>query len=487
MRNNWKVNIAPKAAGGKSLDAAWDAALEQGYVGEWSSSKKAGRSFKLEALKAITSPAEPAGMELVLYPTVAFRDGSLGNVSWLHELPDPVTKIVWDNYVNVSYGYAEKESLKEGSMVEVKVGEHSLKLPIHIQPGLHDEVASIAIGYGRTAAGKVGNGIGTAVTQFAKYDGQNLVSAGQPLSLKKLGTNYELANVQGHHTMEGRQIVAEASLKEYEKNGHAGLHSHHVFSLWPGHQYNGHKWGMSIDLNLCNGCSACIVACQSENNIPVVGKKYVLEGREMHWLRVDRYFVGELKNAEVVFQPLVCQQCDNAPCETVCPVIATAHNSEGLNDMTYNRCVGTRYCANNCPYKVRRFNWFYYGDHTQKPLNLALNPDVTVRTRGVMEKCTFCVQRIKSGKQVAKLEKRELKDGEIKTACQQSCPTQAIVFGDLNNPKSAVAQAFSTDPRAYALLAEFNAAPSVRYMTKIRNNGNETRFPGGDAHKGGHA
>jgi Fe-S-cluster-containing dehydrogenase component len=227
---------------------------------------------------------------------------------------------------------------------------------------------------------------------------------------------------------------------------------------------------MAIDLNSCTGCSACMVACQSENNIHVVGKKYVMQGREMHWIRIDRYYAGTAENPEALFQPITCQHCDNAPCETVCPVAATVHNSEGLNDMVYNRCVGTRYCSNNCPYKVRRFNWFNYAKLIEKPMHMALNPEVTVRPRGVMEKCTFCVQRIKAGKNQAKTENRPLKDGDIKVACEVACPTSAIVFGDLNNETSRVAKVFKSEPRAYALLEEWYAKPSIRYMSKIRNN-----------------
>jgi Fe-S-cluster-containing dehydrogenase component len=349
-------------------------------------------------------------------------------------------------------------------------------------------VIAVAVGYGRTAAGKVANGIGKNAFQLAQFNKGKVIFSGHRAEITKTGQNITLANPQGHHTMEGRQIVVEATLEQYLKDPKAGRHhDHHIFSMWSGHQYSGHKWGLGVDLNSCTGCNACVIACQSENNIPVVGKKYVIQGREMHWIRVDRYFVGDPKDAEVVFQPLMCQHCDNAPCESVCPVAATVHSDEGLNDMIYNRCVGTRYCSNNCPYKVRRFNWFNYAKLIEKPAHLALNPDVTVRPRGVMEKCTFCVQRIKEGKQTARLEKRELKDGDIKTACQTACPTEAIIFGDLNDKTSKVAKMFQ-DARGYALLEEFNAAPNVRYLSKIRNNGKADRGGHGEAHgKGGHS
>ena len=291
-----------------------------------------------------------------------------------------------------------------------------------------------------------------------------------PWKLKKTGESYNLAQTQGHHNMEGRHLAVETSQKDYRKTGSIGVHKHKVFSIWKDHKYEGHKWGMAVDLNSCTGCSACMVACQSENNIPVVGKKYILSGREMHWIRVDRYYSGdEKKSVDAVFQPVMCQHCENAPCETVCPVLATVHSDEGLNDMVYNRCVGTRYCSNNCPYKVRRFNWFYYDSHHKKePLHMALNPDVTVRTRGVMEKCTFCVQRIKEAKNKAKDENRELRDGDIQTACQSVCPSDSIIFGDLNDKNSKVSKWFESQ-RNYTLLEEFNAAPRLRYLAKIRN------------------
>lgn len=485
LRNYWRTELQPRFARGQSFEAFWEQALQAGYVGDWSEPPRRARNFRVEALSSVfATHTGESGYEVVMYASKALSDGSLANVSWLQELPDPISKICWDNYVSVSLATAQKEGLAEGALVRIKVGEDEVTLPTHVQPGLHDEVLAVAVGYGRTDAGKVGNQIGVNVYPLATLHGDQIAFSGLRATLQSVGKKVILAATQSHHSMEGRKIVVEATQKEYVKDAGANNHHAHVWSIWGGHQYNGNKWAMAVDLNTCTGCNACIVACQSENNIPVVGKKYVIQGREMHWMRIDRYYVGDPAQAETVFQPVMCQQCDNAPCETVCPVLATVHSSEGLNDMVYNRCVGTRYCANNCPYKVRRFNWFHYASHAEKPLHLALNPDVTVRTRGVMEKCTFCVHRIKARKIEAKNNGTSIKDGDIKTACQQSCPSQAIVFGDINDPGSAVANLFK-EKRSYALLEEFGAAPMVRYMTKIRNNDQDKRVS--DSSHGGHA
>jgi molybdopterin-containing oxidoreductase family iron-sulfur binding subunit len=434
------------------------------------------RSFAVDSVNTKARQAK-TGYELVLYPTVQLAHGAYANVAWLQELPDAVSKVVWDNYLSVSPATARKENLKEGSVVELKVGGKTVKAPVHIQPGLHDDVIAMAVGYGRTGAGKVADGIGIDAFQFASLKGGAAQFSGLAASLTKTSDKYHLACTQGHHVMEGRQIVAETTNAAYQKDPGSGIHRHKVFSIWPDHQYTKHKWAMSIDLNACTGCSACVIACQSENNIPVVGKKYVMEGREMHWIRIDRYYKGNPENPEGVFMPLTCQQCETAPCETVCPVIATAHNDEGLNDMVYNRCVGTRYCSNNCPYKVRRFNWFNYSKR-EMPLHMALNPEVTVRSRGVMEKCTFCVHRIRAKTMELKVKGEAYKDGDVKTACQQTCPTDAIIFGDLNDASSAVAKLFQ-DQRTYALLEDINTQPRVRYMSHVRNAEREVAAHGG--------
>jgi MoCo/4Fe-4S cofactor protein with predicted Tat translocation signal len=483
LRAFWKVEMSPKLAKGQDFETFWNQTLQFGTVGTVSNSSV--RSFKTDALSKIKGVQKSSDLELALYPTSHIGDGTLANVAWLQELPNPVSKIVWDNYASVSMKTADRLNLKQGDLIELTSNGVTVTLPTHIQPGLHDGVVAVAVGYGRTHAGKVGNDIGQNAYVFAKVETNNAIFSGAAVDIKKTGKKYDLVTTQGHDSMEGRQIVVQATNKDYEKSKSANIHKHHTWSMWSGHQYNGHKWGMAIDLNTCTGCSACMTACRSENNIHVVGKKYIMQGREMDWIRIDRYYVGDTDNAQAVFQPIMCQHCDNAPCETVCPVAATVHSSEGLNEIVYNRCVGTRYCSNNCPYKVRRFNWFNYAKLIEKPMHMALNPEVGVRTRGVMEKCTFCVQRIKDGKNVAKTENRSLKDGDIKVACESACPTQAITFGDLNDENSRVAKTFKSEERSYALLEEWYAKPSVRYMSKIRNNDLETVHSAGSG--GDHA
>ena len=446
----------------------WDKFLKEGVYGSQEIKQSTARSFNVSALGAVKEFVPPQNQKelfLDLYESSGLKRGDLSNVAWLMEFPDPVTKICWENYLCVSPHTADEKKLKEAELVLVKSGERQLKAPVHIQPGQEDRVLSLAVGYGRTKAGAVGNNKGVNAYPLV----QKGFFTGLPVQIQKTNEFAALANVQGHHSMEGRDIILETTLSEYKNDPSSGIpHHHKVPSLWSKHKYKGHKWGMSIDLNSCNGCGTCMIACQSENNIPTVGKNYVLQGREMHWIRVDRYYKGKASQPETVHQPIVCMHCDNAPCETVCPVLATVHSDEGTNDMIYNRCVGTRYCSNNCPYKVRRFNWFDYTKR-EEPLNLVLNPDVTVRNRGVMEKCTFCVQKIKEGKARAKKENRELQDGDVKTACQTACPASAITFGDLNDPNSEVSRVFNAK-NSYALLDDMlNTKPAVKYRTKIRN------------------
>lgn len=369
LKNFWKEDLAPSLAKGQGFESFWQDLLQKGYVGEAPNGGSA-RTFQVGALSQIKSNAKTEGLELVLYPTVQLGDGSQNNIAMLLELPDPVTKVVWDNYASLSLATAQKMKLQQGDLVTVEVGGEKLTLPVLVQPGLHDDVVAVAIGYGRTSVGSVGNGIGQNAAVWVRTQKGEAIFSGQGAQVTKAQGSMELAMTAGHNYMEGRQIVVEATLKDYEKNKGANIHRHHLWSIWGGHQYNGNKWGMALDLNSCTGCSACVIACQSENNVPTVGKTYVLQGREMHWIRIDRYYKGDPANAEAVFHPVMCQHCDNAPCETVCPVLATVHSDEGTNDMVYNRCVGTRYCSNNCPYKVRRFNWFNYRKEIPAPQHI---------------------------------------------------------------------------------------------------------------------
>ena len=459
----------------ESFEFFWARVLKKGFIKEPLKFKGASLSFNTEVWKVLKNHRHrPQGLELSLYPSVALRDGSLSNVSWLQELPDPVTKICWDNYASVSLQLAESLKLKEGQVVRIKVGPAEVRAPVHIQPGQEENSISIAVGYGQSW-GQVNKGVGVNAYPLVEAIGIQRVFAGLPCEIIKTSESVLLASTQEHHTMHGRDIVREQTLDQFlhsDEVSQAPKAKHHP-SLWGKKnkpQYKGQKWGMTIDLSRCTGCSACVIACQSENNIPTVGKKYIAQGREMHWMRVDRYYAGEPKdNPDSLFMPVLCQHCDQAPCETVCPVAATVHGEEGTNDMIYNRCVGTRYCANNCPYKVRRFNWFDY-TKLESPLHKALNPEVTVRDRGVMEKCTFCHHRVVEARRDKQNKGggKHLQDGEVQTACQQACPAQAITFGDTNNSSTQVAKKFK-DRRSYSLLDELNVGPSVRYQKKIRN------------------
>lgn len=408
------------------------------------------------------------GLNIVTYQKTAIKDGDMANNPWLQELPDPITKATWDNYVMINPVYARENGINSGDVVTLKSGNHSVTLPAISQPGTEKNTVAVAVGYGRKVAGKVAKNLGENAfpfNQFVNDSVQNTTSFG---SVTKTGKIKGLAQTQTHHSMEGRDIIRETTLADYSKNPKAGNKPKmHLAQIYPGHKKDGHQWAMAIDLTKCTGCSACIISCNAENNVPVVGRQEVANRREMHWLRLDRYYKGDENQPEVMHMPMLCQHCDNAPCENVCPVMATVQSSDGLNQQVYNRCVGTRYCANNCPYKVRRFNWFNY-DRSDKLANMVLNPDVSTRSRGVMEKCSMCVQRIQEGKLEAKRERRPLKDGDIKVACQQSCPADGIVFGDMNDKDSKIAKYLAHD-RNYTVLEELNVQPRVSYLTKIRN------------------
>ncbi|GIW40248.1 MAG: molybdopterin oxidoreductase [Candidatus Binatia bacterium] len=410
---------------------------------------------------------DPGGLEVVFRPDPTVYDGRFATNAWLQELPKPLTKLTWDNVVCVAPGLAERHGIENGDVVLLELEGRRVEAAAWILPGQAPDSVVAFLGYGRERAGLVGSGRG-----YSAYSVRSSRTAGfaAGIALRKLGRRVPLASTSLHHSMEGRPIVRAASFEEFSKNPDFAreLEPEPESSLYPPHPYEGYAWGMVIDLASCIGCGACEVACQAENNIPVVGKEQVGLGREMNWIRVDRYFEGSPETPEIYHQPVPCMHCENAPCEVVCPVAATVHSHEGLNEMVYNRCVGTRYCSNNCPYKVRRFNFLLYADWATESLKLQRNPDVTVRSRGVMEKCTYCVQRINERRIQAKKEGRKIRDGEILTACQQACPSEAIVFGDVNDPGSRVSR-LRRDPRNYSLLAHLGTRPRTTYLAVVRN------------------
>jgi molybdopterin-containing oxidoreductase family iron-sulfur binding subunit len=513
IKSNWSGKLTSNEAFNKALhDGVWSEPVSGNplsYAGDVSA-----------LADAITRSGKISGTDLILYSQVYVRDGAHGNNPWLHELPDPVSKVTWDNYVSLPKSLAHKLSLREGDTVNVKVGNVTLSnVPAMVQPGQANETVGLALGYGRTAAGKVGGSkekgfdtVGVSAWPLTSVQNGNRGWVVSGVEISKGDETYALAQTQTHHSIEGRDLVREASYADWKKNSKAGNDKEktHVYTIWEKREYRkdgspNHLWAMAIDLNACTGCGSCVVSCSIENNVPVVGRDEIRLRREMTWIRIDRYYsfantskeidgnyvtrekeIGQIdksdkgdfthwENIKVVHQPMMCQHCSQAPCETVCPVLATTHSTEGLNQMTYNRCIGTKYCGNNCPYKVRRFNWFRYNDndkfdfHFNNPLGkMVINPDVTVRTRGVMEKCSFCVQRIQEGKLKAKRDGKSPSEVTVETACQRACPANAIVFGDLHNPNSEISKLYKND-RAFGVLEEINVQSSVKYMTKIRN------------------
>jgi MoCo/4Fe-4S cofactor protein with predicted Tat translocation signal len=523
LQDNWRTSLFENQSETSDFQEFWDRSLYNGVYSVNSESLSVSGDLDISsAATAIgrTYKADNPGTELAIYTKVGIGSGAFSNNPWLQEMSDPISKATWDNYLTVSQKWAKDNGVKmvEGATKKAKItiGDKSLTVPVLVQPGQADGTVGLALGYGRTKSGRVADGVGVnayalldASKGFTNYD----ITEG--VTVEITSDSYKIAQTQTHQTYMGREfVIQEATLADYKEDASAGRYKPQIYkegefmkpskvSLWKGHKYSQHHWGLAIDMNSCIGCGACTVACQVENNVAVVGKQEVLNRREMAWIRIDRYYSSpegsssnsELEraadNPEVTFQPMMCQHCNNAPCETVCPVAATTHSSEGLNQMTYNRCIGTRYCANNCPYKVRRFNWFKYHDNKDfSAVNVAqnddlgkmvLNPDVTVRARGVIEKCSMCVQRIQSGKLTAKREARKVKDGEINTACATACPTDAIVFGDMNDPNSKITEMLKieenttsalkevNEERAYHVLEEINVSPNVWYFTKIRN------------------
>lgn len=567
VREYWKSNVFSRQSTDVVFDTFWNKSLQKGFFTTSSTKHEVVSTDSTSVVTPVTVPMstiskevfdsiasvyKSKGLELTAYESVKLGNGKSSNNPWLQELPDPISKVTWDNYLAISIldiadstsTYKPFVGLKDGDIVELVSKSGSVKVPVLVQPGQATGSASIAVGYGRLSAGKLQEGVkytnaaGEKVIGTSAYpllvSSKGVVSySNLEISASNANASHVIARTQTHQTIMGRVHVQETTLKDFQVNPASGRFFPKIASsegklnpdqvnAWvfteknakgevaskATHDYNNHHWGLVIDLSSCTGCSSCVVSCHAENNVPVVGKDEVLRKRDMHWLRIDRYYSSQNEldfgkaeaknqeggykaleipayNPEVVFQPMMCQHCNHAPCETVCPVLATTHSSEGLNQMTYNRCIGTRYCANNCPYKVRRFNWFNYSDSKDEgrefmvvntPANddlskMVLNPDVTVRARGVMEKCSMCVQRIQAGKLKAKIEGRKVKDGDIVTACASVCPTDAIVFGDMNDTDSKIYKVLHEEnsDRAYHVLEELNVKPNVSYLTKIRN------------------
>lgn len=500
LKNEWMAKL-----GGQE---AWDKALQDGIVEPATAPALAGAAFSGDTAAAaarIGSAKKGGKFELALYEKVAIGNGKLANNPWLQEMPDPITRSTWDNYACISNTLAKEyktqlgddyEINAEKKVLKIKANGKEVELPLLIVPGIHPEVIAIAVGYGRAEnIGRAAGGIGKNAYPFVSFNGQTFDYFAVDASVEATGQEYSVGLTQTHNSYEGRPIIKETTLSAFVKNPKEVNEDREEFkiygedyrkdgTLYPEHPYPGIKWGMSIDLNTCFGCGACTIACQAENNVSVVGKEEVIKAHEMHWIRIDRYFSGDEDNPEVVFQPMLCQHCDNAPCENVCPVSATNHSSEGLNQMAYNRCIGTRYCANNCPFKVRRFNWrdwngadsfdnnlYDVADMNDNLTRMVLNPDVVVRSRGTMEKCSFCVQRLQDGKLAAKKAGRPMKDGEAKTACQQACAADAIVFGNVHDKESRIYKVRNEEQehRTYYVLEHLHVLPSISYLAKIRN------------------
>ncbi|MCC7479736.1 TAT-variant-translocated molybdopterin oxidoreductase [bacterium] len=477
---------------GGDFEAAWRQVLHDGVL-QGSASALASPAWTTSnfawTLDQYVKPAADGSFDLLFAPSYSLYDGRFANNGWLLENPDPMSKCTWDNPVLMGLETAEKLGIRHGTVVNLELGQVTLEAPVYVLPGHGPGAVTVSLGYGRKAAVRDVNRGGW--NTYALRGKETFYRSGG-LKLSPTARKFELASVQDHWAIDRiglkerarrvEELVREGTVEQHAADpgfvAHIGEpveNGGHWEQLWKDpvdYTQQTYRWGMAIDLNSCTGCGVCTVACQAENNIPVVGRKLVRKGREMHWIRVDRYFTGEDPNkAMAVSQPVPCQHCENAPCEQVCPVAATVHDHDGLNVMVYNRCVGTRYCSNNCPYKVRRFNWFNLHKHrgTMTPVEMmAMNPDVTVRSRGVMEKCSFCTQRIQAAKISAKNDRRPIQDGEVVPACAQACPADAIVFGDLNDPKSRISEAVQ-DNRTYAILGEINTRPRVRYQARLRN------------------
>jgi Fe-S-cluster-containing dehydrogenase component len=468
-RSNYEIvrGFWEKQHQGADFESFWTDSVKRGVIAQSAASAVEMTSRG----SAPTQEAPPAAseIEVVLRPDPTVFDGRWANNSWLQELPKPVTKLVWDNAASMSDATASRLGVHDSEMIEIKTGDRTITAPALISTGFADNSITLTLGYGRKRSGQVGTGIG--------YDAYAIRTSSSPwiirdASIRKTGEAYKLVTTQDHYELNHRHMVRRSTADQYAADPQAIREEIRApepdETLYAPHETIDYAWGMAIDLSACIGCNSCVTACQAENNIPVVGKGQAANGREMHWLRIDTYFESGFGNPDIYFEPMLCQHCENAPCELVCPVEATSHSAEGLNEMTYNRCVGTRYCSNNCPYKVRHFNFFQYARWDIPQLKMLYNPDVTVRSRGVMEKCTYCVQRINRARIHAKVEDRKIRDGEVITACQAACPADAIVFGNVKDTGSEVSK-WKAEPRNYGVLAELNTRPRTTYLAKLTN------------------
>ncbi|MGE5400646.1 MAG: TAT-variant-translocated molybdopterin oxidoreductase [Ignavibacteriales bacterium] len=488
LMSNWEKGLFTASASPLDFKTFWLTSLENGVVVTPPSVSAPG-NFRTEALASITAKTVSEDYVLLLKENYSIGDGKYANNGWLQELPHPVSKVVWDNYAAVSPEMAKQLGVDYNDKVEVTVGNRLQEFPVFIQPGMAEKVVAIELGYGRTRAGDVGSNVGTNANMLISKDA-SISPFIYAVNVRKVPGSYKLVSTQEQNSLDDtrltdmhkkRGIIRGGTVDEYKKNPEfLEKEPREQLSINKNPEYVGVKWAMGIDLNKCIGCNACVVACDVENNIPVVGKEQVDKGRIMHWFRVDRYYSGTAEEPAVYNQPMLCQHCDTAPCENVCPVAATTHSPDGLNQMVYNRCVGTRYCSNNCPYKVRRFNFFNFRDHfaegyyQQEPTELVYNPEVTVRSRGVMEKCTFCIQRIMQARQTAIEENREVKGSDVVTACQQACPSTAIVFGDANDPDSIITR-YREHNLGYHVLVELNTRPNITYLARLKNTYTEEK------------
>jgi molybdopterin-containing oxidoreductase family iron-sulfur binding subunit len=453
---------------GSDFEQLWMKALRDGVVPDTKSQTVSVAAHSQPNANEVPPTAQ--GVEVVFRPDPTIYDGTWANNAWLQETPKPITKLVWDNAALMNANTAKSFDVRNGDVIALEHDGRTLEVPVFIAAGTPDRSITLYLGYGRTRMGAVATGRGANAnlirTLASPWGAANV-------NVRKTGRTYDLVTTQGDFELHDRPVVRDMTVQQYAAHpdlvrGMARVPAPDETLYPPAPASMDYAWGMTVDLSTCIGCNACVVACQSENNVPTVGKGEAGRGRSMHWLRIDTYVEGKPENPDIHFQPMFCQHCETAPCEVVCPVEATSHSAEGLNEMTYNRCVGTRYCQNNCPYKVRRFNFFRYADWDTPQIKLLYNPDVTVRSRGVMEKCTYCVQRINRARIQAKEEDRTIRDGEIVTACQAVCPTEALIFGNIKDPNSRVSK-LKAEPRNYGVLAELNTRPRTTYLAQLTN------------------